>query len=79
MTRDPHRHHQATHHSITGASPASSLADPGADIPPGYSCGLRVLLLPLGFRLHVLAAWALFAFWPFSRLVHPAAGWERVP
>jgi nitrate reductase gamma subunit len=25
---------------------------------------------PLGFRLHVLAAWALFAFWPFSRLVH---------
>ena len=25
---------------------------------------------PLGFQLHVLAAWALFAFWPFSRLVH---------
>jgi len=25
---------------------------------------------PLGFRLHVLAAWTLFAFWPFSRLVH---------
>ena len=25
---------------------------------------------PLGFRLHVLAAWVLFAFWPFSRLVH---------
>jgi nitrate reductase gamma subunit len=25
---------------------------------------------PLGFRLHVLAAWALIAFWPFSRLVH---------
>ena len=25
---------------------------------------------PIGFRLHVLAAWALFAFWPFSRLVH---------
>ncbi|MEU4742497.1 respiratory nitrate reductase subunit gamma [Actinosynnema sp. NPDC023658] len=25
---------------------------------------------PLGFRLHALAAWALFAFWPFSRLVH---------
>ncbi len=22
-----------------------------------------------GFRLHVLAAWVLFAFWPFSRLV----------
>ncbi|MBB5803435.1 nitrate reductase gamma subunit [Saccharothrix ecbatanensis] len=25
---------------------------------------------PLGFKLHALAAWALFAFWPFSRLVH---------
>ncbi|RDI55190.1 respiratory nitrate reductase subunit gamma [Nocardia mexicana] len=27
-------------------------------------------LAPIGFQLHVLAAWALFAFWPFSRLVH---------
>jgi nitrate reductase gamma subunit len=25
---------------------------------------------PWGFQLHVLAAWVLFAFWPFSRLVH---------
>lgn len=25
---------------------------------------------PLGFQLHVLAAWTLFGFWPFSRLVH---------
>ena len=25
---------------------------------------------PLGFQLHVVAACALFAFWPFSRLVH---------
>jgi len=25
---------------------------------------------PIGFRLHVLAAFVLFAFWPFSRLVH---------
>ncbi|GAA2645515.1 respiratory nitrate reductase subunit gamma [Paractinoplanes durhamensis] len=25
---------------------------------------------PIGFRLHVIAAWILFAFWPFSRLVH---------
>ncbi|MEV0027968.1 respiratory nitrate reductase subunit gamma [Nocardia sp. NPDC050793] len=25
---------------------------------------------PIGFQLHVLAAWTLFAFWPFSRLVH---------
>ncbi len=24
----------------------------------------------LGFQLHALAAFALFAFWPFSRLVH---------
>lgn len=29
-----------------------------------------ILKAPIGFRLHVLAAWALFAFWPFSRLVH---------
>ncbi|HEV8555678.1 MAG TPA: respiratory nitrate reductase subunit gamma [Actinophytocola sp.] len=26
--------------------------------------------VPWGFQLHVLAAWVLFAFWPFSRLVH---------
>ena len=25
---------------------------------------------PIGFRPHALAAWTLFAFWPFSRLVH---------
>lgn len=25
---------------------------------------------PLGFQLHALAAFALFAFWPFTRLVH---------
>lgn len=25
---------------------------------------------PWGFQLHVLSAWILFAFWPFSRLVH---------
>jgi nitrate reductase gamma subunit len=29
-----------------------------------------ILQAPVGFQLHVLAAWALFAFWPFSRLVH---------
>lgn len=29
-----------------------------------------ILQAPIGFRLHALAAWALFAFWPFSRLVH---------
>ena len=29
-----------------------------------------ILKAPIGFRLHALAAWALFAFWPFSRLVH---------
>jgi len=29
-----------------------------------------ILRAPIGFRLHVLAAFALFAFWPFSRLVH---------
>jgi len=29
-----------------------------------------ILKAPVGFRLHALAAWALFAFWPFSRLVH---------
>jgi nitrate reductase gamma subunit len=25
---------------------------------------------PWGFQAHVIAAWLLFAFWPFSRLVH---------
>ncbi|HEY7597260.1 MAG TPA: respiratory nitrate reductase subunit gamma [Actinophytocola sp.] len=25
---------------------------------------------PIGFQLHAVAAWVLFAFWPFSRLVH---------
>ncbi len=29
-----------------------------------------IVSAPIGFRLHVLSAWALFAFWPFSRLVH---------
>jgi nitrate reductase gamma subunit len=29
-----------------------------------------ILNAPIGYRLHVLSAWALFAFWPFSRLVH---------
>jgi nitrate reductase gamma subunit len=29
-----------------------------------------MLKAPIGFKLHVLAAWVLFAFWPFSRLVH---------
>ena len=29
-----------------------------------------ILAAPIGFRLHALAAWTLFAFWPFSRLVH---------
>lgn len=26
--------------------------------------------VPVGFQIHVLAAFALFAFWPFTRLVH---------
>jgi nitrate reductase gamma subunit len=29
-----------------------------------------IVAAPIGFQLHVLAAWLLFAFWPFSRLVH---------
>jgi nitrate reductase gamma subunit len=29
-----------------------------------------ILRAPIGYQLHVLAAWALIAFWPFSRLVH---------
>ncbi|BCJ49606.1 nitrate reductase subunit gamma [Actinoplanes sp. NBRC 14428] len=29
-----------------------------------------ILQAPIGFRLHALSAWLLFAFWPFSRLVH---------
>ena len=38
-----------------------------------------ILRAPLGFRLHVLAAWALFAFWPFSRLVHVFSAPARIP
>jgi nitrate reductase gamma subunit len=26
--------------------------------------------VPVGFQLHIVAAFALFAFWPFTRLVH---------
>lgn len=26
--------------------------------------------VPIGFQVHILAAFALFAFWPFTRLVH---------
>ncbi|HET8684428.1 MAG TPA: respiratory nitrate reductase subunit gamma [Micromonosporaceae bacterium] len=26
--------------------------------------------VPVGFQIHVIAAFALFAFWPFTRLVH---------
>jgi nitrate reductase gamma subunit len=29
-----------------------------------------IVKAPIGYQLHVLAAWALIAFWPFSRLVH---------
>ncbi|MEU1985724.1 respiratory nitrate reductase subunit gamma [Nocardia sp. NPDC019395] len=29
-----------------------------------------ILAAPIGFQLHVIAAWLLFAFWPFTRLVH---------
>src|SRR5262249_61763954 len=29
-----------------------------------------IVSAPLGFQLHVLSAFVLFAFWPFSRLVH---------
>lgn len=29
-----------------------------------------ILAAPIGFRVHALMAFALFAFWPFSRLVH---------
>ena len=25
---------------------------------------------PIGFQIHVMLAWALFAAWPFTRLVH---------
>jgi nitrate reductase gamma subunit len=29
-----------------------------------------IVAAPIGFRLHALSAFALFAFWPFSRLVY---------
>ena len=38
--------------------------------PPSTGDMPAILAAPIGFQLHVLAAWTLFAFWPFSRLVH---------
>lgn len=32
--------------------------------------GALMTQAPLGFQAHALVAWALFAFWPFTRLVH---------
>jgi nitrate reductase gamma subunit len=29
-----------------------------------------IVAAPIGFQAHVMCAWLLFAFWPFSRLVH---------
>jgi nitrate reductase gamma subunit len=29
-----------------------------------------IVAAPIGFELHAMSAWLLFAFWPFSRLVH---------
>ncbi|MGN6523096.1 MAG: respiratory nitrate reductase subunit gamma [Actinomycetes bacterium] len=30
----------------------------------------KIAAAPLGFQVHTLLAWLLFAFWPFTRLVH---------
>jgi nitrate reductase gamma subunit len=35
--------------------------------PPDTALNIKA---PIGFRLHVLSAWVLFACWPFSRLLH---------
>jgi hypothetical protein len=43
---------------------------PGAYPPVLHPRTDLILRAPIGFRLHALSAWALFAFWPFSRLVH---------
>jgi nitrate reductase gamma subunit len=32
--------------------------------------GHLMTLAPVGFQIHVTLAWLLFAFWPFTRLVH---------
>jgi nitrate reductase gamma subunit len=29
-----------------------------------------IVAAPLGFQIHTMLAWLLFAFWPFTRLVH---------
>ncbi|MCU4185266.1 respiratory nitrate reductase subunit gamma [Acidiferrimicrobium sp. IK] len=29
-----------------------------------------IVAAPIGFEIHAISAWLLFAFWPFSRLVH---------
>jgi nitrate reductase gamma subunit len=63
------------------ATVKATLADGGYDYRATVSPWFRALFLlrpdpdtmagvPLGFQLHVLAAFALFAFWPFTRLVH---------
>ncbi len=50
---------------VAGWQAIDKAFDPAAPEPASL-----ILAAPIGFRLHVLAAWTLFAFWPFSRLVH---------
>jgi nitrate reductase gamma subunit len=63
------------------ATVRANVAGGGYDYRETVSPWLRSLFLfrpdpavmaevPLGFQLHVLAAFGLFAFWPFTRLVH---------
>jgi nitrate reductase gamma subunit len=56
---------------------ASAAHDYRLDVAPWFRSILYfdphthlIVSAPIGFELHALSAWLLFAFWPFSRLVH---------
>ncbi len=63
------------------ATVRANLAGPGYDYRATVSPWFRSIFylqpkaelmtaVPLGFKLHILMAFALFAFWPFTRLIH---------
>jgi len=57
LTADPHNYRE----TVSPWFRSIFYADPKPEL---------MAAAPIGFKLHVLAAWILFAFWPFSRLVH---------
>jgi hypothetical protein len=67
---------QGRDHHVGVAADRLSDGGPGppgvraARLPPRRGLFLVHLFADEGFQVHVLAAFALFAFWPFTRLVH---------